>query len=115
MKDKELRGLDELLDLLPTPSPPPALRGKVMAAVRARPRATFARRWLPLALGATAVFAVTFLRPAGPEPIPVGRDDLQVEALIAYHAAALAGNPLADPAAMAAIGADAARRGVGGH
>jgi len=114
--DEPLRpGLEELLSMLPTPAPPPALKGRVMAAVRARPRLTFARRWMPLALGATAVMAVVLLRPSEPTTIAVGRDDLQVDALVAYHTVSLTGDPLADPAAMAAISADAARRGVGGH
>lgn len=108
-------GLDELLAMLPSPSPPPELKRRVMSAVRARPRLTFARRWMPLALGATAVLAVMLLRPAEPQTIPVGSDDLQVQALVAYHTVALTSDPLSDPAAMAALSADAARRGVGAH
>lgn len=114
-EDRPPRQLDDLLAMLPTPEPPRELKGKVIAAVRARSRVGLWRRMMPLALGATAVLAALVLRPSGPEPMPVSRRDLQVEALVGYHTVALASDPLSDPVALTAIGADAMRRVSGGH
>ena len=113
-EDRSRRELDDLLAILPTPEPPRKLRGQVLAAVRARPRLGLWRRLMPIALGATAVLAVVLLRPSDPAPIPVGHRDLQVESLVGYHTVALASDPLSDPIALTAIGADAMRRAVGG-
>lgn len=102
-------GLERLLATLATPPAPPAgLRPRVMAAVRARRRPVAPGRWWSLAVGATAVLVALWWHPAEPAPLRVTSGELQVETLVGYHTIALATDPLAGPAAMAAIGFEAA-------
>ena len=104
------------LERLPAPQPPAELKAKTMAAIAERravaPRAGLVRLRRPaFAALAAGVAVVAFLagRPGGGPMVSVAAGSLYSSPYAAGHALVSAGSPLADSAAMHAMGALAER------
>lgn len=101
--------LAELLSCVRPPAAPPELRGRVMAAVRGRPRwPARPARWTLVGAAAT-LLVVVMLRPAPLPMVRLSASDFGANAMTSQHSLLAAGAPLGDGAALYAVGALAER------
>jgi predicted anti-sigma-YlaC factor YlaD len=109
---QRLRAGVAALDALSIPPAPPALRGRVLAAIEATPRRSLrlAPAWAAAAMAVVVVSLAVTHRP--PEP-RVAAGDLHAGGMVGQHAAVLAADPLADATALHAVSALSVRAELG--